>query len=229
MSFLNLMRNRLKPKEVNDALTDVQGRVLPVTTSASTGQILGLTGEDKTPAWVDESSELPDTTGATTGQILGLTGENKTPAWVDESSELPDTTSATTGQVLGLTGENKTPAWVNATGLPNYSTSEQNTGIKWIDGRDVYSKTFSGNNSHDKVLDSSFPNNYEIIHADAYVYNSSIVGLTLGYFDSTWRCQVIYIPQVGLTLQSGIDGGTYNVTIYYVKPAPAAKTKKTTK
>lgn len=31
MSFLNLMGNRLKPKEVNDVLTEVQGRTLPVT------------------------------------------------------------------------------------------------------------------------------------------------------------------------------------------------------
>ena len=59
MSFLNLMRNRLKPKEVNDALMDVEGRVLPVTTSASTGQILKLTGEGKVPNWGDEYSYTP--------------------------------------------------------------------------------------------------------------------------------------------------------------------------
>lgn len=107
------MRNRLKPKEVNDALTDVQGRVLPATTSASTGQILGLTGEGKTPSWVDNNA-LPSTTGATTGQILGLTGENKTPAWVN--NPLPSTDSASTGDVLTLAGDNKTPTWVTPSG-----------------------------------------------------------------------------------------------------------------
>ena len=107
------MRNRLKPKEVNDALTDMQGRVLPVTTSASTGQMLGLTGENKTPAWVD--NPLPAITGATTGQILKLTGENKTPSWEDEYSYTP----------------------------PAYSETEVNTGQKWIDGKNIFCKVIS--------------------------------------------------------------------------------------
>ena len=71
MSFLNLMRNRLKPKEVNEALTEVEGRVLPVTSTATTGQILKLTGETKTPAWADEYSYTPpaySTTETATGQ-----------------------------------------------------------------------------------------------------------------------------------------------------------------
>lgn len=146
-----------------------------------------------------------------------------------EANTLPDTSEATTGQILGLTGEDKTPEWVDASGgsgLPDYSTLEQNLGIKWIDGRDVYSKTYSGSNSHDKLLDASFQSDYEIIRADAYVHNSD-VGFTLGQYDNSWKCQIIYIPNVGLTLQSGVDGGTFNVTVYYVKPA--AVTKKTKK
>ena len=142
MSFLNLMRNRLKPKEVNDALTDVQGRVLPATTSASTGQMLGLTGEDKTPAWVDSPEGLPSTSEATTGQILKLIGESKTPSWGDEYSYTP----------------------------PAYSSTEEvNTGQKWIDGKDIYCTVLAGttsdtttgtetlgNISYDKIVDYKF-------------------------------------------------------------------------
>ena len=54
------MRNRLKPKEVDDVLMEVEGRVLPATALASTGQILKLTGEKKIPAWVDDGgSAIP--------------------------------------------------------------------------------------------------------------------------------------------------------------------------
>ena len=103
---------------------------------------------------------LPATTSATTGQILGLTGENKTPAWVDPPEGLPSTTEATTGQILGLTGENKTPAWVDVTGGVNYSTEEQDTGLTWIDGSPIYQKTYgitvSSLSSSWTTLDSSF-------------------------------------------------------------------------
>ncbi len=34
----------------------------------------------------------------------------------------------------------------------NYSTTEQNTGIKWIDGKDIYQKTIAFDNTNSQVL-----------------------------------------------------------------------------
>ena len=39
-----------------DKVKDISGHILPATTSATAGQILGLTGENKTPAWIDDPS-----------------------------------------------------------------------------------------------------------------------------------------------------------------------------
>lgn len=63
---------------------------------------------------------------------------------------LPATTSATTGQILKLTGENKTPTWSDEYSYtpPAYSETEVNTGQKWIDGKDIYTK----------CINTSFPN-----------------------------------------------------------------------
>ena len=59
---------------------------------------------------------------------------------------LPSRSTATTGQILKLTGENKTPSWADEYSYtpPAYSETEVNTGKKWIDGRDVYMRSFDG-------------------------------------------------------------------------------------
>ena len=46
-------------KKLNAGLEAVDARTLPGTSTATTGQILKLTGENKTPAWADEYSYTP--------------------------------------------------------------------------------------------------------------------------------------------------------------------------
>lgn len=61
-----------KVNNLNAKVNQIDAKTLPDTSEATTGQILGLTGEDKTPDWVDASggSGLPDysTTEVATGQ-----------------------------------------------------------------------------------------------------------------------------------------------------------------
>ena len=40
---------------LRDEIAEVDTKTIPATTTATTGQILGLTGENKTPAWIDNS------------------------------------------------------------------------------------------------------------------------------------------------------------------------------
>ena len=95
---------------------------------------------------VPDLSDLGDVTitSATDGQVLTYNDGvwiNYTP--VTALSGLTDVTitSATDGQVLIYDdGE-----WINgaqASGGLNYSTSEQDTGLKWTDGKSIYQKTF---------------------------------------------------------------------------------------
>lgn len=113
MSFLNLMRNRLKPKEVNDALVEVnealvevEGRVLPVTTSASTGQMLGLTGESKTPAWVDNL--LPTPTALDNGKVLGVNDGSY--AFVNVSTDVTFLSLMSAREVVQLKAKDEDPS-----------------------------------------------------------------------------------------------------------------------
>ena len=58
-------------KRLNAGLEAVDAKTLPGTSTATTGQILKLTGENKTPSWADEYSYTPpaySTTETSTGQ-----------------------------------------------------------------------------------------------------------------------------------------------------------------
>ena len=58
-------------KKLNAGLEAVDAKTLPGTSTATTGQILKLTGENKTPAWADEYSYTPpaySNTEVNTGQ-----------------------------------------------------------------------------------------------------------------------------------------------------------------
>ena len=71
MSYLNLMGNKLKPKEVNDALEEGTGSDLPDVGPEDAGQVLtvGDTGE-----WeADElPPQLPDVDSTDNGKLLGV-------------------------------------------------------------------------------------------------------------------------------------------------------------
>lgn len=168
---------------------------------------------------------LPDTSEATTGQVLGLTGEDKTPDWVDN---LPDASEATTGQVLGLTGESKTPGWVDVTGGVNYSTDEQDSGLKWIDGSTIYQKTYTGTAAGDVLLESNYPN--KLIDAKGFVQTSTKGVLYGGTgYATNWKLALQIINgDLYILCGSELAGGTYGVTLFYTKPEEAKTTKKKT-
>lgn len=112
---------------------------------------------------------------------------------------------------------------------PAYSTTEANTGQKWTDGRDIYFKTYTGTISTNyQTIDENFDAQNEIIKADAYVATSD-GSMSNGYISTSWCCAVSYNASQFLNVYtgSGLSGGTYKVTVYYVKPVAEAKKKKT--
>lgn len=128
------------------------------------------------------------------------------------------------GQVLAWDGEK----FVNVdqsggSGVIDYSTSEQDTGIKWIDGKVIYQKTINfGNlpNATTKTVNHEISNIENVIDIKALAYYSGQVYgemMPLVYAGHTFR---IIVRSTYIEIQCPSDNwssyGCY-VTIYYTK------------
>lgn len=163
-------------------------------------------------------------------------------------SDLPDVTVDDNGKVLGVVegSWNKMDVPSN---VVNYSTSEQNTGTKWIDGKDIYQKTFvddttfTGTTTHSHYLtDSIIANLDEVIDiktkaiiggGDAYG-NPFIPTPGASSANITNYIRIGYDPAQGIyeygKLESGLSLTKLICTIYYTKtPVTETKKRKTTK
>lgn len=113
-------------------------------------------------------------------------------------------------------------------GLPSYFTTETNTGMKWIDGKDIYSKTFTYNNlsqvtsgSYDTITTNL--TNVSVIKIEAININSNL-GLTrmLPYTDNTNLLRVITVSN-GQYIRLYVDGTMFTsnddaiITLFYTK------------
>lgn len=96
----------------------------------------------------------------------------------------------------------------------SYSTSEVNTGKKWIDGKDIYSMTFNvGNlpNNTSKVINFSIPNLNDIIKVYGIANTTNIV-LPIPYTspDNTERISVYVAKAWGnITVNTSSNMSTY--------------------
>ena len=113
-------------------------------------------------------------------------------------------------------------------GLPSYFTTETDTGMKWIDGKTIYSKTFTYTNlsqitsgSYDTINTSL--SNVSIVKIEAINTNSNL-GLTrmLPYTDNTNLLRVITVSN-GQYIRLYVDGTMFTsnddaiVTLFYTK------------
>lgn len=83
MSFLNLMRNRLKPKEVNEALTEAVENLLPSVETTDEGKVLTVDSSGKWDA-EDIPSQLPAVETTDEGKVLTV---NSSGEW--DAEEIP--------------------------------------------------------------------------------------------------------------------------------------------
>lgn len=164
----------------------------------------------------DLDVEIPEHSSADAGKYLGVDSSGD----LEFSDPFPDTTGASTGDVLGLTGEGKVPNWITPYTPPAYSsTAEVNTGQKWVDGKDIYCKVFSG--TYPEISSQS---NQVVGNLDF----DNIIGSTLFHIaptNTTVQNNVIlynknnkYITVIAVsTAYSQYD---YNLIVYYTKPDP---------
>ena len=113
----------------------------------------------------------------------------------------------------------------------DYSTAEQNTGLKWIDGRPIYQKTFyiaSLNNGASSIVDSNFtPANYDVCFTTFQKWNYTYQNIlyqcanNIGGSGSSGRVRIIsYNSGLSVTnLNSGFAMTDIYFTIQYTKVA----------
>lgn len=103
-------------------------------------------------------------------------------------------------------------------GLPNYSTTEQLTGQKWIDGRDIYVKTFNAGalpSSGNVTVQNDIANFGAVINVETTGISND------GYSFSNDGLVMNYASASAFVFRVAFDATGYNgyVTVYYVKTA----------
>lgn len=163
-------------------------------------------------------------------------------------SDLPDVTAADNGKILGVVegSWNKMDA---PSGEIDYSTTEQNTRRKWIDGKDIYQKTIAISEGIVSGVDNSVSHNIadidEVIDYDAIMIESSGYSTKMtqpvasassdtSNVNATYAAYVNFVGKTDFlyTLGSVIVNQVSKivVTIYYTKTPETKSTKrKTTK
>ena len=153
-------------------------------------------------------------------------------------SDLPEVTEADNGKLLGVVNGawNKMDA---PSGGVDYSTTEQNTGRKWIDGETIYQKTYSISNINNSntLIDANLSQdkvnvvNFEYNRVEALTpYNNE--NFICGHTSATMFLRV-WAKSDGLF--ANLEGATSNyacnaiITVYYTKITPTKSKKKTTK
>lgn len=114
---------------------------------------------------------------------------------------------------------------------PNYSTDEIATGVKWVDGKDIYRKIYTGTlptfeGTTTQTVISTFTDN--LIEGHSLLFASDYV-----YFDRFPIRQHISTNEIDLyNVQAGFSGVDFTVILYYTKPDPVpaeVTTKKSRK
>lgn len=96
-------------------------------------------------AFLEDLPAYPDTDG--TKMLTATTSEGNTSlSYEDIPEELPaDPQSDGTRVLTATTSSGSTvKSWEALLSMPDYSDTEQKTGQKWIDGKDIYFRTFTG-------------------------------------------------------------------------------------
>lgn len=100
----------------------------------------------------------------------------------------------------------------------DYSTTEVNTGAKWIDGSTIYKKTFYFSSLPDTDTSVSQPVN--ITNLNRVVKFEGIMGKNTSWWDLSYRTVNMECSNANLSLYAtGMDLRTFNayVTLYYTK------------
>lgn len=157
-------------------------------------------------------------------------------------SVLPEVTSADNGKILGVV-EGSWNKMDVPSGIVDYSTTEQDTGQKWTNGKSIYQKTFTLSSGSLATKSLLLPTSDlavdEIIEVYGSLFNNTESrNYALPYFRATLNESILISADtrsglLHIELASGITSYTdlqnISVTVFYTKPTTETKKRKTTK
>jgi hypothetical protein len=102
----------------------------------------------------------------------------------------------------------------------DYSTTEQDTGLKWIDGKNIYRRTFTGNLGNASTQIASVPNTVPLPMSNYIAGNSSvkIINTNPDLGSSSAATRLRFETPGNLWLDcTNRSGWSYIVNYYYTK------------
>lgn len=131
---------------------------------------------------------------------------------------VPAPAAGSVGKILSNEG------WIDPpSSIVNYSTSEQKTGQKWIDGKDIYFRTFVVDNpTYDTTIVNWDTTGLNFIDIEGVAERSDGAYFPLNFSPSTSNRANVYIgtPYNGIYLEASISYGTItkvSIVTYYTK------------
>lgn len=151
-----------------------------------------------------------------------------TKGYVDSVAPTITMTTTDPGEGQPLAANNFIGVYGNDPLVMDYSTTEVNTGAKWIDGSAIYKKTISTGtlpNATSKTVAHNISNLSRIIKIESFAFRSSdAINYPLPFPSPTgaeYDISVV-VDSTGVTLNTGIDRSSVTesyVTLYYTKSA----------
>lgn len=134
-------------------------------------------------------------------------------------------------------GEDEGVLYAPAPYIPlDYSTSEQDTGVKWIDNSPIYQKTVEFGalpNATTKAVAHDITDFAQLIRFDCTAFDSTDGGFPVPFTSTAALAgQVtVWVDDTNITLGCGADRSGFDayVTLYYTKTQPEPEAKKTRK
>ena len=244
MSFNNVPVNgwpQIKELEKLDALAK-QIENMPTFTSADKAFLEDLPGYPDTDgtkmltattesgetslSYEDIPEELPaDPQSDGTRVLTATTSSGETvKSWEAIPKELPADPQSDGTRVLTATTSSGTTvkSWEPPQSMIDYSTTEQETGQKWIDNSPVYSKTYNNiqlTDSTDVVVDNSFGSDKNIINLECIAYAATEQIPISSFSSSGSKFAYPFLSNGALKIVVNGDMTSYKarITVYYTK------------
>lgn len=142
--------------------------------------------------------------------------------WTVESRDMGPKIVAGTGMSSSFTtGANAT---ITLNAEPNYSTSEVDTNVKWVDGKTIYRKTIDFGalpNATTKTVAHGISNLHRVVKIECLAYNpTNDTNTPLPLVSVVGNNSTMDINDTSIVMITGVDRSSYTecyVTLYYTK------------